>query len=762
MAVRDTGRPFAVLLAGLAMLALTPRPALAADDDQTLLLAMTPKAAQAAQDANDTLLLELTVNGHATDKVGRFVLRDGALFAAPDELHDLGIKVPQSVANETLIALSALPDFTYRIDQPTQTLYVTAATSALSPEVLGSWAQTPGKVTVQSGTGATFNYDVVGASLNDRPYASGLFDIRAFSPWGVLSSGLLAYAGQNPEQGGQSAIRLDTTYTYSDPNSLRRYRVGDFINGFLSWTRPVRLGGAQIISDFSMRPDLITFPVPSVAGSVAVPSTVDVLVNGNRVLSTEVQPGPFQIPHLPVITGAGTVSMTVTNALGQQVTTEMPFYAAPTLLKPGLESYSIDVGATRRDWGILSNDYGYPAASATYRRGLTDSLTVEGHVEGSRGLFMGGAGIVMEVANFAVVNLALAASGGDDHLGAQLAIGIQRVSPRFSFGVSAILATPNYGDIAAANGEPAPQVQLNANVGLSLGRFGAIGAAYVDLEQRQPTLAGVVTPTPPVLTPGAFFAQPATASRIVSISYSNQIHNVAIYATAFSDVAPHGGEGVSVGLTIPLGHRSSLNLSVQAQPGTESVQAEATRTTQTIGDWGYRLFVGQGQPDHEFAEVSYESRWGLFTAGVDQLGDRTSLQGEARGALSIADHGIYPSDWIDDSFAVVDTGIAGIRVDDENREVGRTGSNGTLLLPDLRSYQLNHLSIDPLDAPADATVPFTTRDVRPADRSGVIVKFPIKRSHGALLLLTDVAGNAMPVGSHRDARFDGRDSSGRL
>ena len=105
--------------------------------------------------------------------------------------------------------------------------------------------------------------------------------------------------------GTYAAIRLDSTYVYSDPDTLRRYRLGDFITGGLGWTRPVRLGGVQVNSDFSMRPDLVTFPLPSVEGSVAVPSTVDVLVNSTRLLSRQVQPGPFQIPQLPVITGAG-------------------------------------------------------------------------------------------------------------------------------------------------------------------------------------------------------------------------------------------------------------------------------------------------------------------------------------------------------------------------------------------------------------------------------------------------------------------------
>jgi outer membrane usher protein len=40
-----------------------------------------------------------------------------------------------------------------------------------------------------------------------------------------------------------------------------------------------------------MRPDLVTFPLPIVSGTAAVPSTVDVLVNGTRVLSSQAQPG---------------------------------------------------------------------------------------------------------------------------------------------------------------------------------------------------------------------------------------------------------------------------------------------------------------------------------------------------------------------------------------------------------------------------------------------------------------------------------------
>jgi outer membrane usher protein len=87
------------------------------------------------------------------------------------------------------------------------------------------------------------------------------------------------------------------------------------------------------------------------------------------------------------------------------------------------------------------------------------------------------------------------------------------------------------------------------------------------------------------------------------------------------------------------------------------------------------------------------------------------------------------------------------RVLAENREVGRTDSAGRLLVPDLRSFDLNHIAIEPTDVPADASIPYTTREVRPQDRSGVVVRFPVKMTNGALLRLVDDAGLPLLIGS---------------
>jgi outer membrane usher protein len=157
-----------------------------------------------------------------------------------------------------------------------------------------------------------------------------------------------------------------------------------------------------------------------------------------------------------------------------------------------------------------------------------------------------------------------------------------------------------------------------------------------------------------------------------------------------------------------------------------------------------------------FAQVQHKSPVGLFTAGVDNDGGLTTVRLESQGAVSLVDRGLFPSNTIYDSFAIVDTNpVAHVHVLQENRDVGTTGSSGRLLVPDMRSFDLNRIAIEPTDIPPEATINTATRELRPQDRSGVVVKFPIKFSHGALLKLVDATGEAVPLGSTATLRATG-------
>jgi outer membrane usher protein len=687
--------------------------------------------------SDETLLVDVRINGHSIGKIGEFVKRHGELMVRPSELRDLGLRIPDSlvVGGRDLIAMSDVRGLSWNLDEKNMVMDITAGDNLLIPnQVQIEREPASGHREIASGTGMTVNYDALGTFSGGQAGLSGSADVRAFSPWGVASSTWLGYAGATSNSAdGPTAIRLDSTYSFADVNSLRRYSAGDYITSGLSWTRPVRMGGLQVRSDFTMRPDLVTFPLPTIKGSTAVPSTVEVLADGSLSASSRVAAGPFQVSQLPVVSGAGTISMTMTDALGQQVTTTQPFYASTDLLAPGLKTFSAQAGLVRHNWGADSNNYGKPAFAGMYRRGMSPTFTFEASTEGTPGTVQAGAGGVKQIGHLGVINFAGAASGGWGNAGGQITAGAQRIGRTLSLGGSATLATPGYRDVAAMNGDGIVRKQLSGFTGLNLKHFGSLGAVYAGIDRD---------PSP---RPIAGALAEAQHSHVLSANYSFQFHRATFYASQFKDFSNGGGTGLQVGITIPLGRRDSVSVT-----GTSNgdMQLQAQRSTALVGEWGYNAYLSAGNSNHAFGQVQYKSPVGMFGAGVDESSGTATARVEAQGAVSVTDRAVFPSNTIYDSFAVVDTGsVPHVHVLQENREVGRTNSSGKLLVPDMRAFDVNRLAITATDIPADVTLDTAAREIRPQDRSGVVVKFPVKVSHGALLKLVDDTGRPLELGS---------------
>lgn len=680
------------------------------------------------------LLLEVNVDGRQTHKIVEFIQRGGTLFAHANDLREIGMRLPGTT--DELTDLHSFSHVVWRIDPQEQMLYLsTDGRSTRANKVMVEEASdTDMQRNVRSSTGLTMNYDIV-STFGKATGTNGQVNVRAFSPAGTLSSSWLGYAGGVPgPYGGNTAIRLDTTYQFASVHTMRRYTVGDFITPGLSWTRPIHITGLQLRSDFSTRPDLVTFPLPMVSGSAAVPSTIDVLADGSHLISQQIEPGPFQVPQLPVMMGAGNIALTVTNALGQQQTVTQRFYASSAMLAPKLQTFAVEVGVVRKDWGSISNHYGTTTGSANYRRGLSQYVTIEGNIEGTSGAVTPGIGGIVRVGNLGTVNASISTSFGSGHTGQQYSLGVERIGRTFSIGASAILARSNYTDVAALNNAPMARSQISGNIGYSTKHFGAFGAAYGDRNQETYYNASLSA------------QQQAQRTRIVSASYSVMVHHVTVYANEFRSIgAGDSTQGFQGGLTFSFGSRSSVDISGTSDG---AAQVEVRRPATDVGQWGYDAFVQAGNFNHQFAEVQYRSHLGYLEAGIDQTGGVTTGRLETQGALSWVDRRLFASNEIFDSFAVVDTGTTHhVKIFEENRPVGDTGRSGKLLIANVRSFQLNHVSVDPSNIPLDIQLENAAETFRPRDLSGVVIQFHIREAHGALLHLVDAAGAAKPLGS---------------
>lgn len=347
------------------------------------------------------LQLDVRVNGDPINLIAAFVLLpDGTIASPRSELTELGIVVPGEGPPEEVVPLQSITGLTYTYDEEAQTIDLEVAnTGRLAKQVeVGRQRE---YVEAESDVGLVLNYTAfAGANysfLNSEEEFNGAnlsLDARAFSSLGTLrQTGILGTTTFDD----LTAVRLDTTWAYSFQEKMLTARLGDIISGGLRWTRPIRMGGGQLQRNFRLRPDLITIPLPSLAGSAEVPSTLDVYINGTKSYSTKVDAGPFYVDNLPVFTGQGTARLVLTDTTGRQTESETPFYSSPDMLKKDLYDFSIDVGFARRGFGTDSFDYDSdPIAAASLRYGIADMLTGEAHVELGAGLVEGGIGAVLQ------------------------------------------------------------------------------------------------------------------------------------------------------------------------------------------------------------------------------------------------------------------------------------------------------------------------------------------------------------------------------
>ena len=702
-------------------------------------------ASWAARAADETLALEVTLNGRPTQLIAEFTLRDGALYATGEELSSLGIKLPQGEQN-MLIPLSRFTN-DVQLDQGAQKVSINVPTEYLATTELASAVMSSSNLPLaDSGSGLVVNYDLLATRSNDQQVLSGLVDGRFYSNSGVFGSSGLFYSGNGATGLQTPSVRLDTTYTRSNPDSLQRYRFGDFISSGLSWSRPVRMGGAQMSTDFSLRPDLVLYPSPTIRGQAAVPSNVDLFVNGVRQFSQSVAPGPFEIRQAPIASGAGQIAVAVTDALGRQTYQNVSFYTSGKLLKPGLSSTSLEGGWVRRNYGLASNDYGEAALSGSLRYGYTPALTVEAHGEGMRGLQQAGGGLVANLDNWAILSTSAAgsnassdASSGDSGgRGMQYSLGVERSAGNLSFSLSKTRATRGYRDIGAIEGSPVLRSQTTASAGLSTNSYGSFNVAYTAVDSA--AFTGVAGLT------GAGFG--ATNIKVLSLSYFKSLfQRVTLFASAFKQLN-ESNSSITIVLVIPLGARDVVGINNTSGGGSSQLSLQASRPVISPGDVGWQLQDNEGTFAQRSAEFAYKGVHGTPTFAVSQTGNQVSERVGLRGAVAVADRSVFLTNWIDDSFAVVNAGgMKNIGVFSENRFAGRTDDNGQLLVPDLRSYDVNRLGINVLDLPIDGDIDVSENMIKPRDRSGVVVRFNTRQSSSAKVTLVDGAGRFIPPGA---------------
>lgn len=670
------------------------------------------------------LYLELVINGQASGEVVPVQVRDGHFYVAADVLRKLHVRTPPTP--DGLVAVNQITDITMEYDSAAQQLKLSLPPGWLPEQQLGMGTRLrPWDAT--SDQGFLLNYDIYASDLTrSRTYASAWTEQRLFGNWGVLSNtGVYrdAFSGDN-----SAYLRYDTHWTYSDPDTVRTYTVGDLITRSVPWGSAVRLGGFQIARNFALRPDLVPYPLPRFSGQTAVPSAVDLFINGYKTGSEVVQPGPFTLNTLPFINGAGEASVVTTDALGRRVLTTVPFYVSNTLLKTGGTDYALSVGALRQDYGLKNFSYGQAATSGSYRLGMNDSWTLEGRGEWTEGLSVLGAGSVVALGHLGVVNFSLSGSRSNEEQGQQWGYGYQYNARRFSLGAQHTQRNDGYTHLGAmgafATGLSRSSTQLNLSG--SLGPAGSVSMAYFDVQAADRQRTEIVTLN---------YTKPLSSSNFLSLSMSNALRS--------------DNYSLLLQWTLLLDSLSSMSVTATRNQQAAGGQVQYSSNPPPSGGLGWNLsYAGiEGQPAYSQASSTWRTRVTQLQAGVYSNGQRNTSWAGASGSVVYMDGSLFASNRINDAFALVSTpGVSGVPVRFENQFVGRTNEDGHLLVTGINAYYPSRFEIDTLDLPDYMRAPQTEQRAVLRSGSGAILRFDITEVMAASLTLVDDRGQPLPMG----------------
>jgi outer membrane usher protein len=712
------------------------------------------------------LQLAVHINDEDAGFVASFTRRaDGTLAATAEELRLLGIKTGEPNPN-ALVAFNDVAGISYRYDETTQTIFFQLGDEQRiakdysydgrivtddfkPPEATANW-------------GGLLNYTLYGSIAKDFDASgmefsgiSALLEARVFSPYGTLTnSGVAVLGARNDDP--QSFLRLGTTYSVSNQDYAVTMNAGDAINGGLAWTRPIRFGGLQFQRNFSVRPDLITAPLPSVTGSAALPSTVDVYLNNSKVFSRDVGTGPFRITNLPIISG-GLAKVVVTDSSGRQVESAQPIFSSSRMLSQGTIDFSLDAGYPRLNFGSQSFDYSSDLmGSGSVRYGLSNALTVEAHGEGGAGLMNGGAGVLFQAGPLGLVSAAGTLSKYGEHTGAQIFGGLEGNFGPVSFSIASQRSFGDYADLGLVTS----QVLANSDyLFTNPGSFITPGADMFRSSAAPPrALDRFVLSAPAPLIDGylslAYVRQRAAdgkKSELLTSTYSRPIFKTgSFYLSGFADLQDRSNLGVFAGVSFQLGADTYASTGASTTKDGFDVSAEIVRpATSEETSWGWRLRDREGTSGgSRAAAVQGRSKYGEAEASIEHSGNSVSASATVSGSLVMADGSIFAANSINDSFAVVDAGAPDVDVLFENRPVGKTGKNGKLLVTKLRSHEKNRLDIKADSLPADVLVETTNQEVVPRDRVGVTVRFGVQKGvKSGIIVLHDKAGQPLPVGA---------------
>lgn len=724
-------------------------------------IAAEVRVVEAPAARTETMVLRVTLN---TEEVGDlFVGRtaEGDFLVKIEDLRSMGFREPigtRSVLDgEPHLSLRSMPGVTYAFRQRTLVLDISADPHLLAEHAITLRGERRRRGVIAQGSSGFLNYAL--NYSNGSGSSGSRLGFAGEVGWSYRDFLFLTDASTS-QNGGAKPVRLMSSLTHDNRDTLRRTVVGDFFSPAREFGNGVNLGGISLSKLYTLDPYLVSVPTQSITGNVALPSDLEVYLDGQRISSERLRPGEFELRDILAYGGSRNVQLVLRDAFGRVQQLNYSFYFSDQPLKQGLNEYSYNIGALRRNFGSDSANYGPLAYSAFHRYGVTNALTLGLRAEGTRKLSGLGASGTLVAGAAGVINITLAASSIEGRRGAAGSLGYNYQSKNWNVGVSARRDWGEFATLGLPVTISSRKYEVNAVIGVNLAELGSLALSHSALGVRtaQPDPA----PAPAPASDSSISFLPMQKRDVTALTYTVPFLSRRMSLTAtLSHIKEKAGNRneAFVSLIYFLDKDYSAAASYRGDNASNAQSVQLTKN-QPIGEGlGYVISMDRsGGPDGASwrgkSSVQYNGTAGMLRGeyGVQRDGSTSSADYRlsAAGGVAYVDGNVALGRPVVGSYGIVKVGeVAGVTVLVNNQEMGKTDAHGKLFVPTLSPYYDSDVSLVPSTLPLAYTVPAISKKISPALRSGALIDFGVTKVQaisGALKVLHE--GSLQAVENH--------------
>ncbi len=545
----------------------------------------------------------------------------------------------------------------------------------------------------------------------DRGGGSSFFGM---SGEGGVSAGdyslVSTFSYQNAEH-KQRLVRHSTSLTYNDRSAMRTIRTGDVraFSGLMG--SGLLLGGLSIEKNFSVDPGFLQYPALDLSGTVETPSDVEVYLNGALVRKDRLSPGRYTFHDVPATVGLGDARLVLHDDAGREHVISIPYYYSNRLLRRGLHEYRYSIGFARQDPGQKSFNYGKPAFLAFHNYGLSERFKIGYGAELSENIINIRPAFTMLAARAGIIDgsLGLSSVSGRAGVSGYLAYAFQ--SRAVSANIAAQYASRDYSTLAIMGRDERTRYRLSGSAGLGGRSTGFITGEYSYAV--------------------AYDADPVS---VLGMSYSRSLTKKATFVlTATNTMGRESSYDIYAGIHIYLGRGVSGTVNHSMSDRRNVSRINIQKGAPSGGGLGYRVEAGKADSEREYlnGHAVYQNNYGVMSADYSSQAGNSGTAVSISGGAGYIGGSFFLSRTVNDSFALVKVGnLEGVRVYYYGNEVGRTDSNGEIVITDLQSFHNNRIGIESRDIPINYKIGTISQFVSPPLRSGSLLTFDVHRIQG--------------------------------